>query len=169
MNEKLIIAVIGILGTLAGVFIGGLITFLNSYFQAVSQNERERNKTILSKLEETHTVVIEFKEAYKEAFVGLLQVAGGIISTAELKDKLKHIPMQRLEMLISFYAPELENQLIQLQKAQTNFGEVMTKALMSNLPVKKETAVGLEDAWMNLQGECSSIQSELAKISKKHL
>src|SRR5205823_3509102 len=94
---------IAIVAALAGAIVGGGIAFLNSFFQLRHQRVRERNRLLLSKLEEIHRVLSQFRDAYKDSMHERLLTAAGA-SKAEPPTK---VPMETLQMLVGFYAPQL--------------------------------------------------------------
>ncbi len=97
---------IGVIGTLFGVLIGGLVTnFLNSS-QFKRESKLKAQQLIQQKLEE----ICQTAEAIHESNRHLTAECYGYMSLGELPnlDTIKFIPLSHLNMLIYFYAPDLK-------------------------------------------------------------
>ena len=82
------------------------------------------------------------------------------------------VPIERLQLLIGFYVPELSDRLGQLEKCRNEFGHLIYKSIMldeQNEKAKKEISNALEPEWTKLDNVCADIQKEVISLSKKHL
>ncbi len=129
---------IGIIGTVVGALLGGSAAWLSARFQLHRQEERERKRLFLSKLEELYEVVAQFKDSYKMSTMSLVKTltAG---EAADMSD-LPALPIEKLQMLIGFYAPELEPLLVQLFLRREEFGNTIISCIRFDPKIKRRGA-----------------------------
>lgn len=111
---------IGIIGTLAGVIIGGLITLFVTRIQLQNQEKQRREERKIKTYEEIHRhlSVLDHEAGYM-----FLQVLGKVKQNFPIDNKERDkIPWQELEMLINFYTPELEEDLRIIKKRWEELG-----------------------------------------------
>ena len=111
---------------LIGAVVGGLIaagaTWLNSGLQFRYQQERERRKLLLTKMQELYEVTSEFKQSYTISMSShLLCLVERRSATAE--DSTPPVPVERLQMLVCLYAPKLESNLDLLLRRRQEFSD----------------------------------------------
>jgi hypothetical protein len=115
---------IGVIAALVGAIVGGGIAALVSYLQTRNQKARETKKLLLSKPEEIHEVLSQLRYVYKDSvYKSFAAVANGRRETSVAP------PIERLEMLVGFYATELSPYLEGLEGARTAYEEAIAKTL----------------------------------------
>ena len=100
---------IGIIGTLLGVIIGGLITLLIIHVQLRNQEKKRREERKIKTYEEIHKhlSVLDHEAGY--IFLqSLNKIGNGMPIDSHERSKL---PWEELEMLVNFYAPELKEHI----------------------------------------------------------
>jgi hypothetical protein len=161
---------IGIVGTIVGALLAGGTAWLNSRSQLRRQEERERKKLILSKLEELYEIVSQFKHSYVKSTTSQLT------SLAERRpleqSDVPPVPLEKLHMLVGFYAPELEFKLQQLMLRREEFGHVLVKRVgleQKGEAMIKSFLVDLRDKSLILNQTCEEIQRDIVELSKKYI
>jgi iron-sulfur cluster repair protein YtfE (RIC family) len=117
---------IGVIGALAGAIVGGSIALINLRLQLREQRKRERNKLFLSKLEEIHKVLSKFRECYRGSIRERLLTAHGL---EKIEEDASQVPIEKLKMLVGFYAPELAEHLRKVGDARKNYSGVLIKSI----------------------------------------
>jgi hypothetical protein len=160
---------IGVVGALAEAIVGGSIAFLNSRLQLREQRKRERNKLLLSKLEEIHEVLSQFRESYKGSIRERLLTAH---DTEKTEEDVPKVPLEKLKLLVGFYAPELAEYLRRVESARKNYGGVFIKSVgleRWSESAKKDALGALFAAEGDVSKVCIDMQAEVIKLSKKYL
>jgi hypothetical protein len=159
---------IAVIGTLLGATIGGGIAFLNSYFQLQTQLKRDRQRVLLSRLEEIYELLWRIRKAYTLSSLEMV----GKLSGTELADKLEAdtvVPIERLELLIGFYAPTLFDLLQKLEEHRNTFGELVLKSILwdkRDANVRTQIMQSLGPELQNLGNLCVQMQKEVLLLSK---
>jgi hypothetical protein len=114
---------------LIGVLLGGLLTgrfaCLTLWLQLRHQKQQERNKLYREKLQELHEVVSEIKNVYNRTTgAAALSLAGAQPFTNRAGPPL---PIERLQMLVRFYAPRLESRLQKLLQSREQFAQLLIR------------------------------------------
>jgi hypothetical protein len=161
---------IGIIGTIVGALLAGGAAWLNSRSQLRRQEERDRKKLFLGKLEELYEIVSEFKHSYTRTTMAQLT------SLAERRaldqSDVPPVPLEKLHMLIGFYAPELEPQLAQLMKCREEFGAVLVRrvGLERQNDARIKSFLGeLQVKSINLNQACEETQKRIVALSKRYI
>lgn len=103
--------VMGIVGTLSGVIIGGIITLLATYLQLQNQEKQRLKERKIKAYEEIHRYLSILAHEAGYAYLQILTKVKEnhpIDADSAERDKL---PWQELEMNIDFYTPELKEDL----------------------------------------------------------
>lgn len=110
---------IGIIGTLSGVIIGGLITFLITHIQLQNQEKQRSEERKIKTYEEIHRHLAALDHEAGNTF---FQILGKVKQNFPIDNKERDkLPWQELEMLINFYTPELKEDL---RIIKTKWGEL---------------------------------------------
>jgi hypothetical protein len=161
---------ITVFSTVVGVLLGGGLAWFNSRFQLRYQENRDRKKLILSKLEELYEVISQFRLAYralsKDHMTNL--PAGEPMGEIDVPP----LPTERLQMLVGIYAPELGTHLELVLKSRENYGFVFMRRV--GLERQSETAIKqfISDALAEEQHvirACEAMQKEIVALSKKYI
>lgn len=167
-----IIPLVGVIAALAGAIVGGSIAFLNSRLQLREQRKRERNKLILSKLEEIHQALSQFRDSYNAQSLDRILTTQNVETPQQVKEGTAKVPIERLQMLIGFYAPELSDHLKMLEQSRKEYGDVLIKTVgleRKNEIAKRETLGALTTEWRKVEKTCVDMQAEVIRMSKKYL
>ncbi|MDQ4121662.1 MAG: hypothetical protein M3209_09480 [Acidobacteriota bacterium] len=160
---------IGVIAAIVGAIVGGGIAIINTRFQLREQRLRERNKLFLSKLEEIHEVLSQFKESYKSSIHERLLTAHG---TENAEAEWVKVPNEKLSMLVNFYATELTEHLNNVKQAQRDYSDILMKSVgfqHRSISTRKDTLNELFFAEEKIKQVCSKMQTEVVKSSKKYL
>ncbi|MHB8067390.1 MAG: hypothetical protein ACYDIC_05775 [Desulfobaccales bacterium] len=113
---------IGVIGTLLGVSIGGLVTLSVSYFQFKRDKKLKEQQLIQRKLEE----ICETAEEINRYYTSLMSEAMmSIYLGKKVEITTYHIPLNKIKMLIYFYAKNLKGIYIQLNEVTYIHTEAM--------------------------------------------
>src|SRR6185503_18650968 len=118
---------IGIIGTVIGALLAGGAAWLNARSQIRRQEERDRKKYILSKLEELYEAITHLRRHYAELTIReMMHLAGRIPMEPS---KILPLPIGKIQMLIGFYAPELEPLIDVLLKCRNDYSAVLARRI----------------------------------------
>jgi hypothetical protein len=161
---------VGIIGTVIGAILGGGLTWLNMRFQLRHQEERERRKFLLGKLEELHEVLSQYRHCYTTA-TSQHYKASLANESMDLKDS-STVPIEKLRMLIGFYTPELKDSLQGLENAAYEYGNAFVQRLESmkaNELERKKALSRVFETQKKIDDICKTLQEEVITISRKYL
>lgn len=154
----------GIIGTIIGVILGGLITWFLSEEQRKHDINKEKRELLLSKYEQIDTLLTEILGCVSS-------VALQIVAEAGLKSKIdpdafkNGMPMDKTSMLINFYAPELHDGQEQLKKQTTFLYEHLFKHVSNVDKTEKfmaESAITAHELSKNTSITVKSMKAMLA-------
>ena len=161
---------IGIIGTIVGALLAGTAAWLNSRFQLRRQEERDRKKLVLSKIEELYEIVSQFKHSY------VVLTTSQLTSLAERRplnqSEVPPVPLEKLHMLVGIYAPELEFKLEQLMKRREEFGSVLVRRVgleRQNDTTMKQFLIDLRGVSLVLNQTCEEMHRDIVALSKKYI
>jgi len=120
---------IGIIGTLCGALVGGGLALLNARLQFNQQVHRERQKLLLSKLEELHEVITKVQDSYEDFTLKTISNCLQIETPPKLKDAIGKAPIERVRLLVSIYAPELTGFVSELEQLISDYVEAWGYAI----------------------------------------
>jgi hypothetical protein len=99
-HRKVMNGWLGIIGVIIGALLGGGIAWFNSKFQLRHQAEMDRKKFLLSKLEEIHELLSDYKHSYQMLTAEMLRR----FASEDFAEppELQAIPSEKLKMLVGF-------------------------------------------------------------------
>lgn len=162
---------IGVIGTILGTLVGGGLALLNTHLQFRHQVRRERQKLLLSKLEELHVVLSAFRKSYKTSTVDQVQKSLGADPSRRTEDEIS-VPIERLQLLVSFYTPELTALLQQIEKCRKEYETPLLKSVLSSKEgeaTKKQNRNALFVEQKKLDKACADMQAEVVRLSKRYI
>jgi hypothetical protein len=162
---------VGVVAALVGAIVGGGIAVLNSSLHWREQRSRERKRLLLSKLEELHEVLSQFKEAYRAPLHERI-LSTHDVDTMEHMKSLSQVPIERLRMLVGFYASTIMDHLDRLEGAQRNFSRILIKSVrleQGDQLARKEALTGLFAEERKVRRACTDMQTEVIRLSKQCL
>lgn len=113
--------VLGVLGTLGGVWLGYLFNERKSVRQEATEKRKQNKKLVLQKGEELHQLVLEWSKAVASQHVYYSSIIVGHCSQDDLTNFLKEANVgrvhDRLETLLKIYFPDLEYLLVNAQQS----------------------------------------------------
>jgi len=146
---------IGIIGTVIGALLAGSAAWLNSRFQLHNQEKRERKKLFLSKLEELYELVAQFKRSCEMSVV-----PQGPLNVSDIPP----LPIEKLQMLIGLYAPELEFLLGEMFRRHEEFGAALIGRL--DRDARHDFLGDIAGTTTLLNLTCEQLQREIVSLSK---
>lgn len=162
---------LGLIGALAGAAIGGYVTYRVTSLQYVKQRQRENDARLLSACESIHNLLSKISS---QASVLNMGVIGDLGYSSPLKGDIleEKVELDRLRMLVDFYAPSIQNDV---KNISDNFA-VITKVIAEVL-LKKERgnewvtkSVGdAAIAAMEISKQAQTAQQSLAVIVRESL
>ena len=141
---------IGIIGTIFGALLAGILSWFNPRFQLRYKEARDRKRFFLNNLEEIYEVLVQFKHLY--TMLTLDQITTLVARQPFQKSEGPPVPIERLQMLVGFYAPELSPQLEQLLNSRKEYSQSLVERV--GLETKGETAIKnfIGDSWVREGG-----------------
>lgn len=180
---------IGIIGTLLGAFLGGSFALLSARLQQRAQTERDRNRLILSKMEELVSSLGQYRLVNATNFYRTVNgIRGPVIGEMEenqelfkpdfpmaKEEEVKFLPpKEKIDILVGFYAPELLNEydtmwnrLIAYDKA---VGDVNDLLFLENREEERKLAViQLNQRAKEFDLACQRMQAETVLVARKYI
>lgn len=96
----------GVIAALGGALIGGGLTLLNGRLQFKQPAHRDRQKLLLSKLEELYDFIGQVRRSYEASALERINSYLNIETAADGRSAIP-TPIERVQLLVSCYAPEL--------------------------------------------------------------
>jgi len=115
---------VGLIGAFAGALIVGISHFLSARSQFKWDKAWEQKTILRSKLEDLFTVVGNLRDAYIEMYASCVARL-----PSQRIEVPKEFPVERLRMLVGFYAPEVRPFLPRLEEAKREFGEALLQLI----------------------------------------
>lgn len=162
---------IGMIGTIVGVLIGGGITSLNQHFRNQHEQTLARNKRQLEKLEKAHQLLTAISDQYRSYFAyDYSAIFLGIDEKPE--EGIIPLPFDELEMLISFYVPELLEDVTGLIKQCQKYGGLSGELRRSNLKNSSENktlAEKIDLEYTALESKFSELKAKISNHAQVHI
>ena len=176
MLEKLYVLPITLLGIIIGGLLTGLFAVINSYYQAITVNEREKNKLILGKLEELFSAIDKFRIYYTTSFFTFHRYLIGTEALPIVAPVDEDASGIQILGLATFYAPSLETKVGELLNEIGKFtifqNEVLTsiKSGKNTNQTENDRILTLgQNVVRNISNSCLMLQKEVAALSKEYL
>jgi hypothetical protein len=161
---------IAVAGTILGVLIGGGLTWLNSRFQLKQMEAKDRKKFLLAKLEELYEIISQIGQSYSELTSEQSKI---VIDRLEFQvPNSPKLPMDKLDMLVSFYATELKITLSKLTRCCEDYGEVLVRRL--GLESRSNEAIkafidDLKREDTKVSQACIAMKKHITKLTKNYI
>ena len=119
---------IGVIGTLSGAIVGGVIAFIVSARQISHQRRLERQKRLIEKFEQIHEV---FGEVSSQGTIWAASVLGNVGANLPINpEKLGGaVRLDHLRMLVDFYAPTLKPEVEAIGGAWAKVARLAVEAI----------------------------------------
>lgn len=124
---------LGALTTIFGVIVGGVLQHFTSRRAIDRQHQWERSRLVHEKLENIAQTANEMGEGMKRLYSdAIISVESG-----ERYNPQKPLPFAKLELLLSFYAPELRPEYDQLLALRDEMGSTIATLINGGVPKTK--------------------------------
>lgn len=163
--------IIGIAGTIIGVILGGVISWLHSKDQRNHEFAKERRQLLLSKYEELHELLSGVQGCVYDLLMQLLSEAAYDVSFDASKIRNK-MPMNQVKMIIDFYIPDLKEDLEFLNKQTVSLYQIVGKSVLTENKTKTyqaELAVAANELSDVIAKTIASMKEKLAKVTNSAL
>lgn len=164
-------AIIGIAGTIIGVILGGVISWLHGKDQRSHEVAKERRQLLLSKYEDLHELLSSVQGCVYDLLMQLLSEAAYDVSFDASKIRNK-MPMNQVKMIIDFYIPELKEDLEYLNKQTVSLYQIVGKSVLTENKTKAyqaELAVTANELSDVIAKTVTSMKEKLAKCTNNAL
>ena len=156
---------IGLIGTLSGVLIGGIVSYFVSYAQFKRDKQLKEEQIVQQKLEEICKTAEEINTSYNT-------IMGEVMMFVQFGRKMKidisPIPLNKLKMLIYFYAPSLKKIYNQLEETARLHAEGMVSIIKDTTDDKKAILVLIIKITQLLTNHCTALIESSANIVRSH-
>jgi hypothetical protein len=150
-------ALLGLIGALAGTAIGGLVTYKVANQQHVHERRTEKERRLIAAYESIHDLLTTIAGQASTMNLGVLGAVGfnSPIKGDLLKEKVQ---LDRLRMLVAFYAPTLGPDV----KAISDQFAIVSRAVGETILQKDQT-----DEWRSKMAEMAVFASvEITKLAQ---
>lgn len=155
---------VGVLGTLGGVILGGLIAYITNARQMTQQKQLVLSQRQIENLEKAHEVLTQIGVLFRYLHSSCsFLIVGGM----RKEENSERVPFEELEMLFSFYIPSLEIDAKQLIEVCQEFGAAVVKAKVwtpEDDADKKKLWDELCTDYRLIESRIRELKSKLAKI-----
>lgn len=160
-------AIIGVVGTLLGGLVGGLLTYLNSTALAKLEMKWQQVRLRQEKLEEISGLLDQVQHRYdKLAGDMLLKVETG----KPLEQSGERLPIDRLRILMEFYAPSMLDDWPKLEEGRELFSKVFLDIMSDTQrtkPEKQELNSRAFTAAREVTKVCRSLSEKAALLARE--
>ncbi len=181
------IAWIGVIGTLLGAILGGTFALISARIQQRYQTERDRNKLILSKLEELFTVLGQYRVAAASDVVKSSRMIVGDIMKEQpelfkpnlpveltIDKEVEMPPKEKIDILVGFYAIELADHYDKFMNCFVAYGNARASIIRLDLfqnteEAKRNAVVQLMLNQQEFDKACQSMQAQIIHVARKYI
>ena len=156
---------VAVIGSLAGVLTGGLLMFLRDFLQRGHERRTEQRALLTEKYE----ILYELLETLSNN-IGCLSV--DILGFVGLQDDLEignysgKLPIEKISMNGSFYAPSLNTDLEHLKSKVNDFMQILAKAAIVERGASSDTRLKLAQDGIDKSEEINAcVNGICAKLS----
>jgi hypothetical protein len=159
-----------LLAGFTGTIIGGVIAYLNAAAQWRRQQRTDRNRYLLSKLEELCNVVLEVQTLFERTWGELLGRINGWPTSEQLPGAGRPIPLKQMQLLTSLYFETLVPHAKAVVAGRDRMGEYVAKSL-SQVPTEKAERQKLSTeattAHESANAACNAFLEEAARLARR--
>jgi hypothetical protein len=162
---------VGVIAALGGALVGGGLALLNARLQFKQQVHRDRQKLLLSKLEELYDLIGRVRRSYEASALERVNAYLSIETPAEVMDAIP-TPIERVQLLVSFYAPALTDDLSEFDKLRITYGKVIGNAILqskSDTKSQQKALATLQVESQKIDNACRALQARVVALSRDYL
>lgn len=151
--------------------VGGVLALLGASLQSRRQIQHDRRKLLLAKLEELYSDLSLLRKAYKAADLEAVSHITGDELPSEVKDALP-VPIEKLQMLVGIYAPELSTHLERVGKSRHAYGNLYGKYIMLTDKRGEAGKAAISAVFYQqseIQQACAEMQAAVASLARKYI
>ncbi len=151
--------------------IGSMLTLLGTGLQWRRQIRHDRRKLLLAKLEELYSDLSRLRQSYKAADWEAVTHITGDELPSEVKDALP-VPIEKLQMLVGIYAPELSAHLERVEKSRHAYSNFYGRYIMLTNKRGEEGKTAISALFYQqseIQKACAEMQEAVAALARKYL
>ena len=157
---------IGTVAALVGVLLGGLISYTTTSKQLQQQIRIERQRLDIEKMEELHTKLSRLELSYRT-------MDRAASNPAEKLEKELDIPIDRIKMLVGFYAPELNPDVEHLEQLSDEFTQDFADVVVWTTKKVPRADIEEEKKKMNtdyeaVKQQCHLMQSKVVDMFQRN-
>lgn len=149
--------ILGVLASLTGVIVGGVMQHMTSQRTLDRQHNWERSRLIHDKLELIAQVSTEISGSLSGFYSGAIVA----VESGERYKPEVNIPFAKLEMLLDFYAPELKARYEQLIALRDEMGSAVADLISGRLPAVKAEKQALNEKLIRASFKVSKICDDI--------
>ena len=155
---------VGVVASLLGVIVGGFLHHLTTQHSLKLQHEWERSRVVHEKLESIAETAEDLGRKMSSFYSGAItaveagkpyKIEGGVL------------PLSRLEMLINFYAPELQPHFKRLILVRHEMGKTMIVVINGQVSTAKNVRQDINGRLLIASFKVKSICEDIARDSSK--
>ena len=153
--------VLGALTTLLGVIVGGVLQHFTSQRAIDRQHEWDRSRLVHEKLEFIAQVANP-----NDLGERMSNLYSGAISKVEAGERYRpeiSLPFAKLEMLLSFYAPELKPEYDRLLQLRDDMGSTLVDLASGWVPTEKTEKQALNEKLLKASFDAENICERIIK------
>jgi len=160
---------LGALMGLIGVIVGGFLQHFTSQRAIDRQHEWDRSRLVHEKLELIAQVANDMGQRMSNLYSGAIDS----VETGESYKVDITLPFAKLEMLLSFYAPEIKHEYERLLVLRNEMGDIIVDLISGRVPIEKPNKQKLNGKLLKAsfcaEKICESIINEASKLGRQHL
>ncbi|WP_031385983.1 hypothetical protein [Desulfonatronum thiodismutans] len=160
---------LGVLASLAGVIVGGVLQHITSQRSIDRQHAWERSRLVHEKLELIAQVSTEVGGTLSNVYFNAIVA----VESGERYKTEVNIPLAKLEMLLNFYAPELKMHYKQLIVLRDEMGSTIADLVSGRLPTVKAEKQALNEKLIKASFKaskiCEKLTAEASQLGRKSL
>jgi hypothetical protein len=161
---------IGVVGTLLGVTLGGIVSLLTNRQRIKQEKQIALNKIKIDKIEDAHELLTNIGVRYRK----YLARDVSFLSTGKERDDEQEgrMPFEELDMLFSFYVPSLALKAREIIESCQEYGSLSIKARIftpNSEAEKNELTGNLMKSHQDLTSKISELKKQLAQAFQTHL
>ncbi len=152
-------------GTIIGALIAGIAAYLVMKKQLGDHTTEDKKKFFLQRLEQIYEISADTRDLYRKSSGEVLRYIA-VDQTSKSWEEGKVIPLQRLKMLVAFYAPQLNGDIQKIEELSVRYGDAIPDALKSS--IGSNAFVAFQSVYRKLDQALGNLQDRVSELSKNY-